>query len=362
MKKIVLFAAVICGLCGCVKSETVIPESEQHREIAFKPFNTKDAMRAPIDGTKLPDDAKLGVFAFYHGTKAQKYFEDAVFGKKEGTDNTWAGADRPYYWPTAGSLDFFAYHPKNIGVGVQVNYDSSTNPTYIQGFTGIAIDITDSQYDLMYSDLLQNKTRADARNNGLAMTLHHALAQVVVNIKKTAATPKLVVTNVTLNDVFLKAEGFHCSFYDVAGDTTYKEARGMWSWGNLASIDSYRSNFDIKNAKTDATTGGGKSGVTITTEPKQYGDGALIIPYFFRYKYQWQTSITIEYTFDNGGGVESEVVHTIDLNAGVADADKAVWEMGKKYTYNITIGLNEILFEPTVDEWQDAAGKDLTVE
>ena len=78
MKKIVLFAAVVCGLCGCVKSETVIPESEQHHEIAFKPFNTKDAMRAPIDGTKLPDDAKLGVFAFYHGTKAQKYFEDAI--------------------------------------------------------------------------------------------------------------------------------------------------------------------------------------------------------------------------------------------------------------------------------------------
>ena len=365
MKKIVLFAAVICGLCGCVKSETVIDESEQHREIAFKPFNTKDAMRAPINGTKLPDDAKLGVFAFYHGAKPQKYFEDAVFGKKAGTDNTWAGVDatgasRPYYWPTAGSLDFFAYHPKNIGVGVQVNYDSSTNPTYVQGFTGVAIDITDSQYDLMFSDLLLGRRAADAGTLGIPMTLHHALTQVVVNIRKTDTTPKLVVTNVTLNKVLLKAEGFHCGFYDVEGDATYKKAYGMWSWSTAADIEKSRADFDLKNVATDATTEAGKAGMEITTGLKQYGDGALIIPYPFATKDQYQTSITIEYTFDNGG-VESEVTHTIDLNAGTAEA-KAAWEMGKKYTYNITIGLNQIEIDPTVDKWDEVAGKDITME
>lgn len=36
--------------------------------------------------------------------------------------------------------------------------------------------------------------------------------------------------------------------------------------------------------------------------------------------------------------------------------------MGKKYTYNITIGLNQILFEPTVDDWDEVAGKDIPIE
>lgn len=365
MKKIVLFAAVICGLCGCVKSETVIDESEQHREIAFKPFNTKDAMRAPINSTKLPDDARLGVFAYYHGAKAQKYFENAIFGKKAGTDNTWAGIDatgasRPYYWPTAGTLDFFAYYPMLDNAGQVAMYYYNNE---VSSFAGHAIDITDSQYDLMFSDLLLGKTSADAGTLGIPMTMHHALTQVVVNIKKTEATPKLVVTRVTLNKVFMKAEAFTCEFRAIEGDDTKKQSVGSWVWYTPAT---FRSDFDIKNANT-STTESGKTGMEITPDLKQYGDGALIIPFPYVQgstpnEYAWQTSITIEYTFDNGG-VESEVTHTIDLNAGITEAkDKAIWEMGKKYTYNITIGLNQILFEPTVDDWDEVAGKDITIE
>ena len=370
MKKVVLLAAVICGLCSCIKNETVLPSSEQYREIALKPFNSKSAMRAPINGTTLPDDARLGVFAFYNGATPQKYFEDAMFGKKAGTDNTWAGitaagASRPYYWPTSGSLDFFAYYPKTGDVGVQVTYDSDTNPTKIYGFTGIAIDISSLQYDLMYSDMLLNRTSKTAEVGGIPLTLHHALTQIVVNIKKTDATPKVVVTKVTVNNVFVKADGFHCSYIDGV-DTTIKKAWTMWSWNSTNPGDERTPAFAIPNVQADTTTAAGKEGVEISTTLKQFGDGALIIPYPYpgfgnHQELECQTSLTIEYTFDNGG-VESEVVHTIDLNKGITDVNaKARWEMAKKYTYNITIGLNQIEFEPTVDNWDDAAGKDINL-
>lgn len=369
MKKVVLLAAVICGLCSCIKNETVLPSSEQYREIALKPFNSKSAMRAPIDGTTLPDDARLGVFAFYNGATPQKYFEDAIFGKKAGTDNTWAGitaagASRPYYWPTSGSLDFFAYYPKHDGVGVQVNYSTTAGKvTGILGFTGIAIDISSSQYDLMYSDMLLNRDSKTAEVGGIPLTLHHALTQIVVNIKKTDATPKVVVTKVTVNNVFLKADGFHCSYYDDGVDNTIKKAYVFWNWNTPA--ENITPAFAIPNVQADTTTAAGKEGVEITTTSKQFGDGALIIPYPYmggnHQKWECQTSLTIEYTFDNGG-VESEVVHTIDLNKGITDVNaKARWEMAKKYTYNITIGLNQIEFEPTVDNWDDAAGKDINL-
>ena len=367
MKKIVLFAAVICGLCGCVKSETVIDESEQHREIAFKPFNTKDAMRAPINSTKLPDDARLGVFAYYHGTTVQSYLKDVIFGKKGGTDNTWAGIDndgnsRPYYWPTSGTLDLFAYHPWFEGEQIKV-VDQNNE---IIGFAGEAIDIANSQYDLMYTDMLIGRTAADAGTTGIPMTMHHALTQVVVNIKKTEATPKLVVTKVTLNNVFLKADAFSRWYIPDNTNNTIKKASVHWNWNEQDPGNSRTAAFAMPNVQTDATTLEGKAGVEITTDLKQYGDGALIIPYSYagignHNKYECQTSITIEYTFDNGG-VESEVTHTIDLNAGITDVNnKARWEIAKKYTYNITIGLNQILFEPMVDEWDEVAGKEITI-
>lgn len=323
-------------------------------------------MRAPIDGTTLPDDARLGVFAFYNGATPQKYFEDAIFGKKAGTDNTWAGitaagASRPYYWPTSGSLDFFAYYPKQEGVGVQVNYstDAAGKVTGIVGFTGIAIDISSSQYDLMYSDMLLNRDSKTAEAGGIPLTLHHALTQIVVNIKKTDATPKVVVTKVTVNNVFVKAEGFQCSYYDDGVDNTIKKAGVMWTWNRPE--DYITPAFAIPNVQADTTTAAGKEGVEITTTSKQFGDGALIIPYFFPNQYRCQTSLTIEYTFDNGG-VESEVVHTIDLNKGITEVSaKSIWEMAKKYTYNITIGLNQIEFDPEVDNWDDAAGKDINL-
>ena len=364
MKKIVLFAAVICGLCGCVKSETVIDESEQHREIAFKPFNTKDAMRAPINSTKLPDDARLGVFAFYHGAKPQKYFEDAIFGKKAGTDNTWAGIDatgasRPYYWPTAGSLDFFAYYPKQDNVVIPDYSYSNGTPTQLIGFYSGNVDNSVNQYDLMYSDLMKNTTSKDAGDTGLAMTLHHALTQVVVNVKKTSTTPKLVIKRITLNDVFLKADMCYFAFNtDEDDNATIAKASGYWVINyperKVPANDACKMDFDMD-------IDGGL--MEVDEQSRQIGNGALIIPFHYisGTHYNWQTSITIEYTFDNGG-VESEVTHTIDLNAGVADADKAVWEMGKKYTYNITIGLNQILFEPTVDDWDEVAGKDIAIE
>ena len=168
-------------------------------------------MRAPINSTKLPDDARLGVFAYYHGTTVQSYLKDVIFGKKGGTDNTWAGIDndgnsRPYYWPTSGTLDLFAYHPWFEGEQIKV-VDQNNE---IIGFAGEAIDIANSQYDLMYTDMLIGRTAADAGTTGIPMTMHHALTQVVVNIKKTEATPKLVVTKVTLNNVFLKADAFSC--------------------------------------------------------------------------------------------------------------------------------------------------------
>ena len=285
-------------------------------------------MRAPIDGTVLPDDARLGVFAFYNGATPQKYFEDALFGKKAGTDNTWAGitaagASRPYYWPTSGSLDFFAYYPKQKDVGVQVNYSTTAGkPTSIIGFTGIAIDLTSSQYDLMYSDMLLNRDSKTAEANGIPLTLHHALTQIVVNIKKTDATPKVVVTKVTVNNVFLKADAFHCSYYDDGVNSTVKKALVFWNW-NSSPATSRTPAFAIPNVRTDATTATGKDGMEITTASKQFGDGALIIPYPYltgsHQEWECQTSLTIEYTFDNGG-VESEVVHTIDLNKGITDS------------------------------------------
>ena len=43
----------------------------------------------------------------------------------------------------------------------------------------------------------------------------------------------------------------------------------------------------------------------------------------------------------------------IDMKAKYDNGvDIAKWEPGKKYIYNVTVGLDKIIFEPVVAEWQ----------
>jgi len=52
----------------------------------------------------------------------------------------------------------------------------------------------------------------------------------------------------------------------------------------------------------------------------------------------------------------------LNYEDSATSADIEAWEMGKRYTYTITIGLEKIYFSPEVTEWVDVTvTPDLTI-
>ena len=63
--------------------------------------------------------------------------------------------------------------------------------------------------------------------------------------------------------------------------------------------------------------------------------------------------ITVEYYIKNPGEAALLQTKTFELSDDANQGDKDInkWVMGTKYTYNITIGLDDIYFAPTIEDW-----------
>ena len=66
------------------------------------------------------------------------------------------------------------------------------------------------------------------------------------------------------------------------------------------------------------------------------------------------------YTLKNAGTGSEALVQVIEKD--LATIAVSEWEMGKRYIYNIIVGLDTIFFEPYVADWEDipagGAGQD----
>lgn len=142
------------------------------------------------------------------------------------------------------------------------------------------------------------------------MPFLHALAQVQVTAKVSDAN----MTNVNVTKVVLTAP-------ILTGNLTLTGTDATWAnQANGADIT-----MDNVIASTD-----------LTTTPQTLGTGALVVP--------GATTSTLVVTYSIDG---LEVTSTpIDIAGD--------WEKGKKYIYNLTIGLDEIVLNPNVSDWTDA--------
>ncbi len=321
MKKLFFFAAAATiALSSCVKNETVYTDAQE--PIAFKAYNTVPTKALTADQSAMNTNTKFSVFAVYQNA-TDAFFPQTIFAHR--TNGIWGG-ETPRYWPTTGTLSFAAYSP-NYGDNAKATYGTGTiTEINIKG-----IDNSTDQNDILFSNLLEKKTKTDLNgNNALAINFHHALAQVVIKLIKADENPTIKIKSVTLNGVNLGG--------DLKITPAVADADSEAEWSNVTT-----GNFEA--SKITAADGEELKKGTDNPENIKTLDGVLLVP-------GNQTEIAIVYTMDNGE--VTEITHTVALDG--------TWEMGKKYTYNITFKSTEILFEPTVDDWVDAGSKDLTIE
>lgn len=326
MKKFMLIAAVVTlAFTSCVKND-VSDNNEQ--EIAFNTVaqkNSKAVVYGPIAGTTYPATEHFGVYAYYTATNwatdksTAPVYMNNVDVSKNGT--YWKGTTS-YYWPKNGKLTFACYSPYAFGTGTV----ASTCATGI-AFTGFtATNALASQVDLCVTDLIIDQTKQTA----VPTPFKHALSQIVFTVAPVATGYNL--TSIKVNSITVKTVKSVGNY--ASTDGTY--ANGAWS------AQSTPISYEVLGG-TAATLN------LSSTTPVVAGTPIIVIPQACA-GYQ----IDVNYTINYSSTVADTATFTYTIPAS------SVWAKGTKYTYNIAISVDEILFNPSMTDWTDATGIGVT--
>ena len=313
MKKMILLAAIASiTLASCVKNEMEVVDNDD-QEITFQTV-TGNTGRAAIIGSNYPVDASFGTWARYtsgdwnYGVLSQEYITN-----KKVTFQTpnWKVDGLIYYWPKNGKLSFFSYSPFEANGGMDYNDASGIIAT---NYT--VLDAADE--DFMIADVMKNQTgnvdTDEVLYDGVKTVFRHKLTKIGFSLKTDieSARATIVVKKVEIMGVNNKG--------------TYVQKDDRWTLASPGSEEK-------------------KDLMLLPQTKSQMGDDALI---------------KISYTLtlkNDGSDVVENVVVTTKLN-GTSFPD---WSMNKHITYQITIGLDEVLWDPNVNDWDSESTPGITI-
>lgn len=351
-KHIFYIAAACAALASCVKNEVRVNAPDQ--EITFQTVSTKA-------GTAFNTNHKFYSYAYFlekdktwnnDFASAKPYIDNALiaFDPSTGTGNGFWAPEAPntyYYWPKQGSLTFFAWTDDtaapSVGAGPDVKVSCAPE-------TGIKIEkysVKDNRNkDILVAEIAKDKTANEtatgAWKNGVPTVFRHALAKVEFKVNKRTNYPNVTfkVKKITLTKVSTRGTFTQCQ-------STPNENWGWDGWGLQEDLPVFTSAAGKEVTKTADSTP--EEFDALTPDPNT--DYHIVLPQVLRDKID--PTITIEYeiitSYVTGNPVTEKVIETKDLK----DIYKSDWECNKKYVLGITLGLNEIYWDPSIEGWEN---------
>lgn len=344
MNKHIFYIAAACvALASCVKNEVRVNSPD--KEITFQTVSTKA-------GTAFDKSNHFFSYAYFlekdkHWDKAnlltdaKAYIDNAEISYKSGKD-VWA-ATETYHWPKQGSLTFFAWTDNTPAPSVGTGAAVSCAPTTGIKITNYSVKENKNK-DILVADIAKDKSSNETVtgrdwSEGVPTVFRHALAKVEFKINKRENYPNVTfkVKSITLNKVSTK------------GTFTQGSPTESWGWSGQDTPD-------------DLTVFTGNVEVTKTENPApaEYhaldsGDYSIVLPQNFD---NGTPTLTIEYEIiTNYTG--TEVKETVKGTKALKDIYKSTtmstgkWESKKKYVLEITLGLNEIFWDPSIEGWEN---------
>ncbi len=273
-------------------------------------------------------DEVFGVYSYYvdspEGTEwtaafpsATEYFSDASFAYSD-SDGVWGGNPTPYYWPLSGSLMFAGYCPHQSESDAITAVSMEPNETDVNPY--LVIDFTQKttpgeMVDLLWFDVngVASEKTVSKASGVIDIEFRHALSKVSFGFVDTYGHYKL--KSVILKGVVNKG-------------TFYSGLTAGWL-PDLAQVAPYTLlsvEYDLKNKWTSPD---------LYIIP-QYLDG--IFP-------------SLGTNLDSGVDVVLEFDVTDNKNYGSQTIEIPLkniterWELGKSYTYEITVNSDPIEFD-----------------
>lgn len=354
-KNLIISTLVLAAMCSCTKNDALLPENPQ-KEISFNAPVVSNITKA-VTGEIIEYDTEesFGVFSVYHedgfsgwDDNASPYINGAKFSyddsAKDGDSYVdksggWTGG---YLFPKVGMLSFAAYSPYDA------HHEKSVNGTvpagkgdFSYGDSGLIIEkfsvpsTPAAQYDLMYSNRLYNRTvnmGSQTGYEGMDITFFHALS----SIRFTAQLDGTYSSIFTLTSITINGVAYTGDFYENIQNPTTASYSSKPYWmilyndENVASYTAFNDEYVMTQTQTQVNA------YDIILMPQMFKNGSSVI--------NSDAEIVINYSL--GGTPQSPT--TVKLSDLTTE-----WEMGKRYTYNITLGYDLILVGATVEKWTE---------
>ncbi len=372
MRKVIVFATTAVALVACAKNEVLPVGTSTKDEITFNVAPKTKAVTVSDFNHKL----KFKSYAYYlesAGATPELYIndEEIYYQKPEGAkDSVWR-ADNSYYWPKkeGSSLTFYAWtslKESNAGTtAVKYTYDAITGnrgTVSCSAAGGIEVkdfDITKNKnIDVLVADssAVQTKNKHKYNHNGVPTLFKHKLSYVVFTVK-TDKSYRVLDGNLsdpgdkifTLQSITFKGlqyKGTYNQFTDEKWTISEETGTPDQVYFNQTTVGKTIS--DTQDALT--------SDLTLN----YYLPQEFTADQYFEIVYTIKTQVTTT------SSVTETVTRKVYLNPASSEAVKpfadAKWEIGKKYTVNLTFSLDEITWDPAVEDWTPADASDITVK
>ena len=365
MKKYILTAAVASvALAACTKNEVKPVNVDQ--EITFQAVVDKAATKAGTfdNGVTYPIDRPFGTFAFFYTTSggytkdAPKYIDNA---KVENTTSATSGeawtTNPRYYWPKQGFLTFMSYSPYD-----DLHAIVTCAPT-VDAMAEIKIpnwDVDAHQtVDIMIADRVDNLTAngSNAGYTGVPTVFRHKLAQIVKFSIKTkedfgnlnsgapqAGSKLFFLKKIELQDIVtngsftsgVEPSSSHIGIWTPAASPADKD----YTWyNNTADPLVQGGDYEFNTTAVALSSGTIKTNGYLLVRPQTFtaSDTKKIeITYVIR-------SYTSATAYSDETVVQSFNIHSATPS----------WDINKKYSFTITVDLNQIYWAPSVEDWED---------
>lgn len=343
MKRIILLAAsAMAILTGCTRTE-IRSIADEPQQITFRTIETKAAEDFDkrnnfisyawfLENGKTWDAKSEDGQAYISG--AEIAFDNAI--------NAWKASGQTYYWPKQGSLTFFAW----------TDYTDAPAPTLAgcakdKGITFTAYSAFDHKNkDLLVADIAKDM---DGKNNltthqgwkpGVPTVFHHVLSNLAFTIK---TNDNYAGATYSLKSIKLK-------------NISTKGDYAQGSPAAIADADVWTRHADPNEVPVFTA---GAAGQSITSTPTNLTpsttDFSIVLPQKFT---DATPTIEIVYTITTNY-TGTAVMETVTETKSLKDIYTEGWVSGKKYTLNIKLSLNEILWDPSVETWDNGTVTDI---
>ncbi len=355
MRKVFVLAATVAALASCAKNEVVLTPSSEKAEISYNV-----APKTKSLSTTQSDFSQSNVFASwaYYLPKGKNWAANSADAKDYIVNSTisyqtagnWKETNKSYYWPKdGGSLTFFAYSLNKSDLTLSGN--NSIFTCYKSTGVAGAIDLDDNKNtDFLVADIAKDKTANEQKYtyNGVPTLFRHRLSRVACTVVKAEEYQNKKFELTAINFVNVS----HYGNYTQTGtpstgsiqDATYKD---FW----------LPSGTKVSEVYTPATTGATQ---VITTTKSDVASENVVIYMPQSFADNADAKIQVIYTITTTVG-DGEVVENCEFTAPLKTVFPNNWEMGKKYTVNLTFSLDEITWDPAVEDWDNTNSSAITV-